>query len=634
MRNKIVLLAATLLLGTAICAQNTSRPLRFAFLTDTHLAKGSHSVTDLRRCIEDINSLDSLDFVLFGGDITDFGADDEIRMAKKMLDSLRYKYWVVAGNHDAKWSESGCNTFKNVFGYEQFEFEAGGWRFLGCNSGPDMRMAPALLPRESMEWLEALEPGRKSIFINHYPQDTSVLNYFDVTRALKRAGVQLEIGGHWHQNRVMDYDGLPAVLCRSSMTDKKRPAGYNVVRLWADSVSISERRMANTGWVQLEPWYSRRLAEVPDTVSYDSHGIAASYPWLRYDVNELYPQVQEVWKLQDNSNIAAGFAVEGRRAWYTTASGSVRCIDVRSGKRLWSKDFPGKIFSTPAVNGRHLVFGCTDGGIYALDARSGRTLWTAHAGKSVLASPVILDGKVFIGASDGIFRALDLRTGAPVWSFEGVEGFVECRAYVDAEQVVFGSWANRLYSLDTRSGELQWVWKCSKPSRMYSPAATWPVKAAGRIFIAVPDRRVYVLDATSGEELFHVEGGREAIGLSSDGEVVLAKTMHNTSYAFRADVPVPADGELPAGAQLWRVPNGMHYEIGPTQIVELGGMVVTASDKGNIHACSLADGRPLWTHKISVALVNPMQIWKRGQDCYILASSMDGIVTLLRVTIS
>ena len=108
--------------------------------------------------------------------------------------------------------------------------------------------------------------------------------------------------------------------------------------------------------------------------------------------------------------------------------------------------------------------------------------------------------------------------------------------------------------------------------------------------------------------------------------------MFNTSYAFRADVEHPSEEELPASAQLWRVANGMHYEIGPTQIVELGGMVVTASDKGNLHAFSLADGAPLWVHKISVALVNPLQIWKKGRDIYILASSMDGVVTLLKVS--
>ncbi|MBR0030110.1 MAG: metallophosphoesterase, partial [Bacteroidales bacterium] len=210
-----LLFSAALLLGAVT-------PIRFAFLTDTHLSPGSYAFTDLRRCIADINSQDSLDFAIFGGDVTDFGSDEEIAAAKALMDSLRIPYKVVAGNHDAKWSESGCNTFKNVFGYEHFEFEAGGWRFLGCNSGPDMRMAPALLPRESMEWLKGLEPGRKSVFINHYPQDTSVLNYFDVTRALKRAGVRFEIGGHWHQNRSLSYDGIPAVLGRSTLRDKQQ----------------------------------------------------------------------------------------------------------------------------------------------------------------------------------------------------------------------------------------------------------------------------------------------------------------------------------------------------------------------------------------------------------------------------
>ena len=596
--------------------------LRFAFLTDTHLSQGSHSADDLRVCITDINRLDSLDFVILGGDITDFGTDEEIRSAKQMLDSLRYNYWVVAGNHDAKWSESGCNTFKNVFGYEQFEFEAGGWRFLGCNSGPDMRMAPALIPRESMEWLESLESGKKSIFINHYPQDTSVLNYFDVTRALKRAGVRFEIGGHWHQNRSMDYDGLPAVLCRSTMADRKRPPGYNIVELFADSVSIFERRIMPDGEVQQIPWYAARLDAVEDTVRYDAHGIPASYPWLRYDINERYPQVQEVWKFQDHSNIVAGFARDGKRAWYTTASGSVRCIDVRNGRRRWSKDFPGKIFSTPAVNGKYLVFGCTDGCIYALNARTGRKLWSVRAGKSVLASPVIHDGKVFIGASDGVFRALDLRSGKPVWNFDGVKGFVECRAFVDDAQVVFGDWAGTLYSLDTSSGRLQWTWKCKKPSRMYSPAATWPVKSEGHIFIAVPDRKVYVLDALNGKELSCIDGGREAIGLSEDGRTVLAKTMFNSSYAFSAEEPF---------TELWRVPNGMHYEIGPTQIVDCGGTVLTPSDKGNLHAFSLADGSALWVHKLGLALINPVEAWMQGSSLYILASTMDGAVALLRI---
>ena len=318
MRRILLLLASLLLCPFLLSGEE---PVRFAFITDNHFSFGSHSVEDLRRCIADINGLDSLDFVLFGGDITDFGADEEIRAVKEMMDSLKYKYFVVAGNHDAKWSESGCNTFREVFGYEHFAFEAKGWRFLGCNCGPDMRMAPALIPQESMEWLRSLEGGRKSIFINHYPQDTSVLNYFDVTRELKRIGVRFEIGGHWHQNRALDYDGIPAVLGRSSMTDRTRPAGYNLFVLHPDRVTVSERRLFPHGSVQLAPWYERRLEPLVDTVRYDADGLPASYPWMRFDVNRRYPQVREIWKQKEASNIAAGFARRGDRAWYTTASG-------------------------------------------------------------------------------------------------------------------------------------------------------------------------------------------------------------------------------------------------------------------------------------------------------------------------
>ena len=101
---------------SAVVAVAQELPVKFAFLTDLHYSAGSGSAKDLSRCIKDVNTLDSLDFVLIGGDLTDFGTDEEIVAVKQMLDSLRHKYYVVAGNHDAKWYESGCNTFLKVFG--------------------------------------------------------------------------------------------------------------------------------------------------------------------------------------------------------------------------------------------------------------------------------------------------------------------------------------------------------------------------------------------------------------------------------------------------------------------------------------------------------------------------------------
>ena len=616
-----LLLASVLLLSAVFPLAGQDAALRFAFITDLHYATGSRSVSDIRQCIADINAQEGLDFVLAGGDLTDFGTDEEIAAVKQMLDSLRYTYYVVAGNHDAKWSESGCNTFKNVFGYEHFDVRCKGWRLLGCNCGPDMRMAPALIPQETMAWLRSLEPDPHTLFINHFPQDSSVLNYFDVTREIKRLGTRWVLGGHWHVNTRLDYDGLPGALGRSSLSAGKAP-GYNIVTILRDTVRMAERRIIGGTAVQLEPWYVQPLREVKDTVTYDADGLPTGYPWMRYGVNASAP-VKRVWRLHEDSNIVAGFARDARRAWYTTASGLVRCISLKDGHRLWSRAFPGKIFSTPALQGKYLVFGCTDGFVYALDARSGRPRWKAAAAKSVLGSPVIFEGKVYIGASDGCFRALDLKTGKTVWTYSDVEGFVECRPFVDGEQVVFGSWANKLYSLDPRTGALQWTWACTKPSRMYSPAATWPVKAAGRIFIAVPDRRIYAIDAATGKELKYFEkASRESVALSPDGGTVYGKSMYHSVWAI----------DTQTLDVRWTSETGAGYDISPTPMLQLPDVgVIMPTDKGNL-VC-FRDGKPAWAYKVSVALVNPMEGWKdeRKGAAFLLASTMDGVIELLTI---
>jgi outer membrane protein assembly factor BamB len=259
--------------------------------------------------------------------------------------------------------------------------------------------------------------------------------------------------------------------------------------------------------------------------------------------------------------------------------------------------------------------------VYAFDARNGKQLWGAETDGPVLSSPVILDKKVYVGASDGKFRALNVKDGSAVWTFSDVKGFVECRPYIDGEQVVFGTWENRMYSLDPQTGRLQWEWKREKGSRMYSPAACNPVKAGGKIFFAAPDRKVYALDAKTGKQLKTFEGGREAVGVSQDGRTVYSKSMHNKAYAI----------DLEAMEKKWEVVSGLGYDISPTDIAEFEGLVYLPTDKGNIITFDAKTGDRVWAHKISLALVNPLVIVKDKDVTKVLVSCMDGVVALLEL---
>src|SRR3546814_402251 len=169
---KPVALLKVLVLFTAFAVYG--QPFQFAHVTDTHVGSAT-GADDLRRTVADINANPQLDFVILSGDITEFGSDDELRLAKQILDSLTVPWHVIPGNHDTNWSESGGNSFREVFGGETFAFVHKGYFFVGTNSGPNMRMSPGQVPRENLVWMDSLFAAQPDvdmplIYVNHYPR--------------------------------------------------------------------------------------------------------------------------------------------------------------------------------------------------------------------------------------------------------------------------------------------------------------------------------------------------------------------------------------------------------------------------------------------------------------------------------
>ena len=625
------MLVAAVLVAFSAGAQDFS----FAYMTDVHISVGSTSVDDAKKCMADINKQKGLSFAIFAGDITEFGSDEEIKLAKEIFDELTIPYYIVAGNHDAKWSESGCNTFLEVFGYEMFDFEKDGIRFVGCNSGPNMRMAPALVPRETIVWLDSLskkiDPAQPLIFINHYPMDTSVLNYTQVLDCLKNMNTQLIMNGHWHVDRAMEYEGIPGMIGRSTQHKGKRGPGYNIVKVKGSTITFSERVAEPE--ITDKPWFTLRMSEGKPFKS------NIEYPRPDFAMNENWPEVKQVWRRADNTDIGAAAVQSGKYVVYANTSGIVYALDAATGNELWKYKTGGKIFSTPAVygngDGASVIIGSCDTYIYSLNIKTGKVNWKYKCNKSVLGSPTVYGGKVYIGASDHTFRALNAKTGKLVWENKDVKGFVEAKPFVDNQQVVIGDWANRLYSFNPSNGKLQWEWQV-KGSRMLSPAAVWPIKANGNIIFATPERVTYGLDAKTGKQLWRIRGGRESVGLSPDKQHYYVKVMKDSVYAYTTQmVAVSSQMQKMTMGPLkkWGTNAEFGYEIAPTPITSVPyggkdnkGLVFVPTDKGNIIALNHKDGSIAWKHKVSFALINYIQPLDGNR---LLVSTMDGIVTVL-----
>ena len=588
----------------------------FAHVTDIHVG-GATGAEDLSITINDINKLDDIDFVILSGDITEFGSDEELSKAKSIISKLNKPWYVVPGNHDSKWSESGNNSFVRIFGDEEFSFEAGGYLFIGTASGPNMRMSPGLVPHEQIVFLDSVlsnmqDINQPIIFINHYPLDNSLSNWYKIIDMLKTRNIQADLLGHGHRNKLFDFEGIPGVMGRSNLRAKNEIGGYNIVTIKQDTMFYTER---TPGGETHEAW-----CKVP-LVNHHFDTEKTDYPRPDYSINNKYPEVSKVWEVQDVSDIGTGITEEGNIAVYGNAAGVIVALDKNTGKIIWQFQTSGKIYSTPAIANDKVVCASTDNTIYCLNLKTGQEEWSFATEKSIVASPVIRKKSVYIGSSEGIFRSINLKTGKLNWAFTEVKNFVESKPLVYRGKLYFGSWGNTFYALSSKTGKLKWKRK-KYSNRMLSPAAVWPVAANGKIFIVAPDRYMTALDAKTGEEIWHSKkySCRESIGISNDGKLVYIKNM--TEGNVDAFYTSAKEQKL-----AWECNAELGYEIAPSPITEAGNLIFVPTTEGIVCAINKTTHQVAWKYKLSNALVNHILPIDKDR---VIVSLLDGKVVCLQ----
>ena len=589
---------------------------RFAQLTDLHLSPNNPNPTeDLLRSVAQINATDDVDFVLVTGDITEEGDRASMEKVKSCLDLLKVKYYVALGNHETKWSDSGCTAFGEIFGSERFEFEHKGFLFLGFNSGPLMRMAYGHVVPQDIRWMtERMEQAGKDkpvILVTHYPlKDGDVDNWYEVTDAVRPYNVRLFIGGHYHANQVHRYDGIPGVLMRSNLRDKDNKQGYGIYEVTSDSIKVFTQRIGESA----KQWASFSLTEL----YYDHQGKAERYP--DFSVNQEYAKAKEQWVVQTGAGIYCSPAVENDQVFVGDDLGCLTAYALKNGKKLWSFVSGKRIVGTPAVSQGIVVFGSADRTIYGLNAADGSLRWKVNAAEPVLGAVTIHEGIAYVGASDKTFRAIEIQTGKVVWSYDQVKGYIETKPLVVDDKVIFSAWDNTLYALEKATGKEIWKWTGGLTRMHFSPAAVWPVASNGKVFIADPQRAMTAVNLQNGETVWRTFRSqvRETIGLSEDGERVYSKTMNDSIVCYSTLTDTPE--------QVWASNVGFGYEHAPSMPLEKDGVVYGSTKEGLLFALEAKTGKIIWKHKIGNSLINTVLPLNGREVLFTATSGEVGII--------
>lgn len=187
----------------------------------------------------------------------------------------------------------------------------------------------------------------------------------------------------------------------------------------------------------------------------------------------------------------------------------------------WAHCFPEMIYpSAQAIVARGRVYiGTFAGNLHCLELDTGRDLWSFDAGSAILHSAAWADGKVYATCHRGELVCLDAESGEELWRFSA-HWPIWAAPVVEDGAVFVVSKDENIYAVDAASGQLRWQQPLGAGS-VFTPAV-----AEGKVFVGDDQLFAHCFDAKSGEPLwkagkFHGHGFRSYWPAVRDGRLVL-----------------------------------------------------------------------------------------------------------------
>lgn len=186
------------------------KEIRFAFFSDTQ-----RWYDETKDYVAYINKRNDVDFILHGGDLTDFGARNEFILQRDIMLGFNKPWFALLGNHDCL--GTGEDVYEEIWGDPNFYFVAGNVLFICLNTNCMEYDYSEAIP--DFLFLERLlnnlpEEVEKTVVVMHVPPfdlefNNNVAHVFQLY-LIQFPNLQFCLNGHGHDYSVKDIfeDGI------------------------------------------------------------------------------------------------------------------------------------------------------------------------------------------------------------------------------------------------------------------------------------------------------------------------------------------------------------------------------------------------------------------------------------------
>lgn len=575
-RIKLAIILFFLLLLNFTNAYVIAQSFNFAVISDLHIGS-LDGKENLSLVINDINLRKDIQFVIATGDITEKGMNEELDEAKNLLTQLNVPYYIIPGNHDSKWSESGGTKFIELWKDNKFHFEKNSIHFIGLNSGMLLRGGDGHFFVEDLNWLDStiskINPNDKIFFFTHHPLDGEIDNGFKAINILRKKNIRVIFCGHGHSNKFSNFYNVPAIMTRSTLNDKNG-WGYNLCELKNDSLFITEINslQKNKMWASLSLNDSLSIPQI-DSLQFENYSIQPK-------ANE--PQAHNIlWQTNLNKTIVSFPLIYEDKIFVATLNGEIFCFN-QNGEQIWKYNTNNKIISKPNAIADILVVGTINGDLYTFDTNTGKVLQILSIGEPITSQISFytvhqLDEQInyiIVGTYNGTLYSFELNTLNPNWSNSDAKQMIETRPLVIKDKVIYGSWDGYLYCIDAKTGLLIWKWS-ENENFYYSPASCIPVSDGKNVYVTTPDKYISAIDLYLGKTVWRKNNfsSWESIGISNDKKRLFIKSRQDNFFIVNAN----------NGALIKNIYLGYGIDISPIEIFEYDSNILFGGKNGIVY---------------------------------------------------
>jgi outer membrane protein assembly factor BamB len=329
-------------------------------------------------------------------------------------------------------------------------------------------------------------------------------------------------------------------------------------------------------------------------------------------VSHLTTPIQVKWRVHLRSSLYSSPVVADGRVYLGSSSKRVYCLELETGKTLWEKEIPARIWgSTPTVDKGRVFVGAVDGCVYSLDALTGEVVGTYCAqnpdflgNADVLSSPLVEDGRLVFGSDNKDIYGWDLRGQQTLWRYTTGGILHDNSASSLSGTAYMSSRDGYAYALDLATGALRW-----KSAKIAKPYNTVPSLDATQAYFSGGDGVLHVLSLADGHELWSFKTGRilmSSPALDGQGRLVFG-SGDKCVYALSA-----ADG-----AQLWKFQTQDGVLSSP---LITGDLVWIGSYDHKVYALDINTGQEAWSAELDGGVfTSPACVGK-----LVLAAGRDG----------